>query len=213
MTAVRTSEDRREPMRRCIVSGSVRPQSALLRFAVSDDGIVAPDLSGRLPGRGIWVEAAEASLRRACDRNMFTRAARRSVRPVDGLVDLVGDQLRQRCLDLLRMGRRADQVVLGHDQVAAAIARGLFRARGPAVLATAADAAPRAVNQAARLAAAGTEVERIGCLTADELGEPFDRERVVHLLVVPGRLAERFLQEASRLAGMRPVETQEVGSG
>ncbi len=212
MALAQTVAERREPMRRCIVSGSVRPQSALLRFAVSDDGRLAPDLSGRLPGRGIWVEAAQASLRRACDRNMFSRAARRPVQPVDGLVDIVADQLLQRCLDLLRMGRRGQQVVLGHDQVAAAVQRGLPGRHGAAVLATAADAAPRSAAEAERLVA-GSGLARVGCLTADELGQPFDRERVVHLFIRPGRLAERFLQEAARLAGMRPTDAQEVGSG
>ena len=207
-----TDRGRLGPVRRCIVSGAVRPRSALLRFAVSADGMVAPDLSCRLPGRGIWVEPRRDSLRQACDRNLFARSARRPVRPIDGLVKLVEDQLLHRCLDLLRMGRRADRVVVGHDQVAAELRRTAARALEGAVLATAMDASPRAVAEADRLAAPGENgLARINCLSADELGQPFDRARVVHLMVMPGRLAERFLQEALRLTGMRSDETQEVG--
>ncbi len=199
------------PMRRCIVSGESRPRSTLLRFAVSDEGTVTPDLGCRLPGRGIWVEPRHESLRVACDRNLFARAARRSVRPAEGLVEMVGDQLQRRCLDLLRMARRADQLVFGHDNVSLAIRATGTGLSQPGVLVTASDASPRAVREADRLAAANADLARVGCLTADELGQPVDRERVVHLLVKPGRLAARFLQEATRLAGMRPEMAQETG--
>ena len=210
--AEQTIRSRDEPQRRCIVSGAVRPRSTLLRFAVSAEGRVTPDLSCRLPGRGIWIESSRESLRLACDRNLFARAARRTVRPSDELVDLVGEQLLCRCLDMLRLGRRANHIVLGHDQVAAALQFGTAKAGGLGVLATATDASPRALSEADRLAATSQNgLTRVTCLTADELGRPFDRERVVHLMIRPGRLAERFLQEATRLAGMRPSETQEVG--
>ncbi len=210
--AEHTDSGRHEPARRCIVSGAIRPRSSLLRFAVSPEGMITPDLSCRLPGRGIWVEPRRESLHRACDRNLFARSARRPVRPIDGLVDLVEGQLLGRCLDLLRMARRANLTVVGHDQVAAALQRGAPRALDGAVLATADDTAPRGAIEANRLAAISeNELGRIYCLSADELGQPFDRRRVVHLIVMPGRLADRFLQEASRLAGMRSDETQEVG--
>ena len=212
MAALQTDRSRDEPLRRCIVSGAVRPRSSLVRFAISAEGTVTPDLSCRLPGRGIWVEPRHESLRLACDRNLFARAARRSVRPIDGLVDLVGEQLLRRCLGMLHLGRRANHVVLGHDQVAAALQFGAAKISGRGVLVTAADASRRALSQADRLAATGQSgLARVTCLTADELGAPFDRERVVHLMIKPGRLAQRFLQEATRLAGMRPGETQEVG--
>ena len=133
------------------------------------------------------------------------------MRPAEGLVEMVGDQLQRRCLDLLRMARRADQLVFGHDNVSLAIRATGTGPSQPGVLVTASDASPRAVRDADRLAAANADLARVGCLTADELGQPVDRERVVHLLVKPGRLAARFLQEATRLAGMRPEMAQETG--
>lgn len=213
ITGEQSDRGRPVPTRRCIVSGAVRPRGTLLRFAVSAEGTVTPDLSCRLPGRGIWVESVHESLRLACDRNLFARAARRSVRPIDGLVDLVGEQLFARCLDLLRLGRRADEIAVGHDQVAAALLHSAAATTSQqGVLVTAVDASSRASTAADRLAAmARYDVGRVRCLTADDLGRPFDRARIVHLLIKPGRLAERFLQEATRLAGIRPGETREVG--
>jgi len=39
--------------RRCIVSGEVLPEAKLIRFVVSPDGEITPDIAAKLPGRGI----------------------------------------------------------------------------------------------------------------------------------------------------------------
>ena len=49
-----------EPERRCIATGAVQPRAGLIRFVVSPDGMIVPDLGGKLPGRGIWVAADRA---------------------------------------------------------------------------------------------------------------------------------------------------------
>ena len=45
------------PERRCIATGEVQPKHGLIRFVVGPDGQIVPDLSEKLPGRGIWVAA------------------------------------------------------------------------------------------------------------------------------------------------------------
>ncbi|WP_223291866.1 DUF448 domain-containing protein [Defluviicoccus vanus] len=65
-------------MRRCLVTGVTHPASELIRFVVSPEGRVVPDVAGRLPGRGMWVQSDRAILERACTRNLFRpRRARR----------------------------------------------------------------------------------------------------------------------------------------
>ncbi|HUY68162.1 MAG TPA: DUF448 domain-containing protein, partial [Alphaproteobacteria bacterium] len=45
-------------LRRCLVTGDMRPKDELIRFVVSPDNAVIPDLACELPGRGLWVTAA-----------------------------------------------------------------------------------------------------------------------------------------------------------
>ena len=43
----------------------------------------------------------------------------------------------------------------------------------------------------------------IGCLTAQELGLAFGRERAIHVALSSGGLTSRVIEEAARLAGLR----------
>ena len=45
------------PERKCIVTGAVAPKEGLIRFVVGPDAQVVPDVTGKLPGRGMWVTA------------------------------------------------------------------------------------------------------------------------------------------------------------
>ena len=71
------NEDETVRERRCIVSGEVLPDRALIRFVVSPDGQVTPDVAAKLPGRGIWVGATQEALATAIRKNLFAKAAKR----------------------------------------------------------------------------------------------------------------------------------------
>ena len=64
------------PERKCIATGEVQPKTGLIRFAVSPDGQVVPDLAEKLPGRGIWVSADRAAVEKAVKKGLFARAAK-----------------------------------------------------------------------------------------------------------------------------------------
>ena len=51
--------------RKCIASGEVRSEARLIRFVVSPDGEVVPDVAAKLPGRGMWLTADRKSLETA----------------------------------------------------------------------------------------------------------------------------------------------------
>ncbi len=59
---------RRERERRCIVSGEHDSGANLIRFALSPDGVVTPDVAAKLPGRGAWVRADRAILEQAVEK-------------------------------------------------------------------------------------------------------------------------------------------------
>ena len=103
--------------RKCIATGQVRPKALLIRFVVGPDGVVVPDLLGRLPGRGIWVSANRAALDKAQTKGLFRRAAKAQVRVPDDLVDVVETGLAGRVSELISLARRAGQAVAGYEKV------------------------------------------------------------------------------------------------
>lgn len=183
-------------LRRCIVTRSSMPPEMLVRFVVGPDGIVVPDIGGKLPGRGLWLSAGRDIVGRACAGNVFARAARSSVRVPDDLVQRVEDLLARRCLDLIGLARRAGEAVAGYEKVRAMLSKG--RA---GVLLSACDGAD---DGRAKLRRVRPDVPRVEVLTRAELGGVFGREAVVHAAIAEGRLADRLVGEAARLAGFTP---------
>src|SRR3954467_5616118 len=66
--------------RTCAVSREVRPIDELIRFVVSPQSEVVPDLKRRLPGRGLWVSASRQAVAEAVRRNQFSKGFKREVR-------------------------------------------------------------------------------------------------------------------------------------
>lgn len=182
-------------LRRCIASGAVRPREDLLRFVVDADGRLIPDIGGRLPGRGIWLSADRDSVKTACARKLFQKAARRTLEIDPDIEDLIERLLASRCLELLGLARRAGQAVAGFEKVA-----GWLRQGRVALVLAAHDAAEDGRDKLRRLA---RDIPGIDCLSADELGRAFGRDRTVHAAVAPGALAAKLHSEAHRLEGFR----------
>lgn len=199
--------------RRCLVSGVTAPKSGLIRFVVSPDGDVVPDIAGRLPGRGLWLQCRRDMIAKACAKNLFSRAARRQVKPDAALSDLVEQQLARRCVELIGLARRAGDVVSGFDDVRDWLRRHAAADQAGVVIA-ARDGATHGVTKTAALAnAAAPDMAYAAVLTADELGRALGRERAVHIIIRPGPLAAKFINEAGRLAGVRPDTGSVAGTG
>jgi uncharacterized protein len=184
-----------EPERRCIVTGESQPKAGLMRFVVGPEGQVVPDVLGRLPGRGMYVEAVAASIDKATKKNLFTRAARQPVVVPDGLLALIEGLVLRRVTDLLSMARKAGDAVTGYEKVKDMLAKGQAR-----VLIQASDGSERGKTKLRPPEGAGSF---IGCLTAGEMGLAFGRERAIHAALAAGGLTSRVVEEAARLAGLR----------
>lgn len=215
------------PERRCLASGEVLPKAQLLRFVVAPDGTLVPDLAERLPGRGLWLQARQDMMAKACARNLFAKAAKRQVRVPDDLPQQVESLALRRCLDLLGLARRAGAVVAGFEKVKAAL-----RAGEIGVLVQADDAADdgrqkiqalaraigaRAIgaraNGAGAIGAPGPQVPVLQFCGAAALGAAVGREAAVHVGIAPGRFAEGLTREVQRLAGLRGVAEHGNGVG
>lgn len=188
-----------DPERRCIVSGDVKPACELLRFVVGPDGEAVFDAAGKLPGRGLWLSARLDMLKTGAAKNAFSKAARARVLVPDDLVERVAGQLKARCLDRIGLARRAGLLTQGFDNVRAALKNGPV-----GVLIEAADGAPDGREKIARLAG---PCPVVALFEAAEIGRAIGRDNAVHAVIAPGKMAEAFLCDARKLAGVedRPL--------
>ncbi len=195
--------------RRDIVSGTVMPDSRLIRFVADPAGNVVPDAGAKLPGRGLWVEASRAAVDKAVEKKLFSRAAKRPASGGEQTVKVTADAdlsaraekaLVTRMLGDLGIARRSGALVLGFDNVL----RALEGPKAPKVLIEAFDGA---ADGKRKLYGAAHRMELkcvvIESLTSAELGLALGRENVIHAAVQPGGLAERLIFDAERLSGFR----------
>lgn len=182
------------PLRRCAVTREQAPKERLVRFVVSPEGGIVPDLANRLPGRGIWLSARRDVLDSPRVRGAFARAARGTVTAPPDLAAFVEAGLRRRVAELLGLARRAGQAVCGFQK-----AREWIEARRAGLVVQAADGSEA---ERARLLSGAGGLPVVTPLDGEALGAVFGRDWVVHVAVAPGRLAGLLLVEAGRLAGI-----------
>lgn len=185
----------RTAQRRCIVTGEVRARDELLRFVVDPSDRLIPDITGRAPGRGIWLSPDRDSVKTACARKLFARAARKAVTVDPDLDQQIEILLANRCIEIIGLARRAGQAVAGFEKV-----RAWLQQAKASVLLEALDGAEDGREKLRRLAAG---VAVLDCLTSEEMGRAFGRDHVVHAALAPGALAGKFELEARKLKGFR----------
>ena len=166
----------------------------MIRFVVGPDRRIVPDLAADLPGRGIWLSAKADVLEAATKKGAFARAARgQVVVPPDLAADITAALLR-RIAETLGLARRAGQAIGGFAKAKEWMAAGRV-----GVVVQAKDGS---AQERARFVGAARTLAVITPLDGASLGAIFGREHAVHVVVAPGRLAERLRVEAARLAGL-----------
>ncbi|SET43999.1 RNA-binding protein [Paracoccus homiensis] len=198
------TKDRDAPERRCIVTGEVQPKAGLIRFVVGPDESIVPDLTEKLPGRGIWVAADRAAIDKAAAKGLFARAARAKVTVPADLSDLVEAGLAKRVVELVSLARKTGRAVAGFEKVKGWLAEG--RAK---VLLQASDGSERGKGKLWT----PTGGRWFGCLTASELGLSFGRDHVIHGALAAGGLTDKVILEAGRLTGLRGHDGGNTAAG
>ncbi len=191
-------EDETGPLRRCIVTRERMSPEVMIRFVVGPGRALIPDLTSRLPGRGMWLSARRDVLETALARKAFARAARAEVLVPDDLPANIEAALTRRVIDVLGLTRRAGQAVSGFAK-----AREWLVADRAALIVQASDGS---AEERARLLN-GRAVTVIAPLPAQTLGRIFGRDHAVHVAVTAGRLATMLRIENERLAGMCRTRT------
>ena len=189
-----------DPERRCIVTGESGPKQGLIRFVAGPDGSVVPDVAAKLPGRGVYVTSSREALEKAVKKGLFARALKQPVTVPDGLVEMVERQLTDRVVAHVALARKAGTAVCGFEKVREALAKG-----GVRVLMQATDGSVRGKSKLWT----PTGARYFAVLSAAELGLSFGREHAIHAALAAGGLAERVVEDAARLSGLRA----EMGGG
>ena len=187
--------------RRDIVTGEVMDEAKLIRFVAGPDGVVVPDLARKLPGRGLWVAADRASVDTAAKRGHFSRSAKAKLSAPADLGAQVETLLKRRLLAALGHAKKAGDLTSGFEKVSAAITSGKC-----AWLIEASDGASdgrRKLWDRTRKQARPPPV--FGVFSAEELGLALGLENVIHTAFLAGRAADRWAQDAHRLAGFCPL--------
>jgi uncharacterized protein len=188
--------------RTCIVTREQKPEDQLIRFVLSPDGVVVPDLQRKLPGRGCWVSRNKATLTEAVKRGAFARALGEGTKVDEGLPDLVAALMRKELVSALSFCRKAGLAVSGFMKVEEALAKGHVL-----VLLHASNAAPDGTAKLNRKR--GPNASILDLFSADELGLAFGRENVVHAALNAGGQSQKLLALARALSQYEDVTTDD----
>lgn len=179
--------------RMCIVSRVVKPEDELIRFALSPDGVVVPDLKRKLPGRGVWVSLDRKMLGDAIKRHLFSKGFGAEAKAGPELADLVGLQLRKDVLSALSLARKAGLALSGFMKVEEALTKGNVR-----MIFHASDGSVDGRQKLDRKCAANVVI--FDLFASGDLDLAFGKSNVIHAAVANGGMAEKLLDYARKLA-------------
>jgi predicted RNA-binding protein YlxR (DUF448 family) len=208
--------DKSATVRMCAVSRESRPIDGLIRFVVSPQGEVVPDIKRKLPGRGLWVSASRDVVAEAVRRHQFSKGFKRDVRVAATLATDTENLLSQSAVEALAMAAKAGRVVSGFTKVEAALTA---RQGGSAVAALihASDGAADGIRKLDALARqnAGNRAEIpgfpvIAALTSADLDLALGRSNVVHAALLAGPASRTFLSRSQTLVRYRLADADKT---
>ena len=197
--------ERSATMRMCAVSREVRPIDELIRFVVSPQGDIVPDLKRKLPGRGMWVTASRKAVAEAVRRHHFKKAFKRDLRVSPTLPTDTETLLVRSVTEALAIAAKAGQVVAGFGKVETALKEGTV-----AVLIHASDGAEDGIRKLDALARqndgnrdAEAQIPIITALKSAELDLALTRSNVIHAALLAGPASRTFLSRSQMLVRYR----------
>jgi uncharacterized protein len=189
--------------RTCLVTGWKGPPETMLRFALSGEGEVTPDIRRRLPGRGVWTQLDASIVRQAATKQAFARAFRAPAKAPPALAETVDHLLESDALQFLSMVNKSGEVVAGAFKVEGALGAGTVVG-----LIQASDGAPDGAQKAerllrAKLGEAAQSVSRINIFTSRQLDLALGKTNVIHAALIAGEVSMAFLAKVERLKQFR----------
>ena len=197
--------ERSATMRMCVVSREVRPIDELIRFVVSPEGHIVPDLKRKLPGRGMWVTASRQVVAESVRRHQFTKAFRRDLRIPPTLPADIEALLVRSVTEALGIAAKARQIVAGFGKVESALREGTVE-----VLIHASDGAADGIRKLDMLARQNDgnrgvrpPIPVVTALKSTELDLALTRSNVIHAALLAGPASKTFLSRSQMLVRYR----------
>ena len=189
--------------RLCAVTRQSLDPKDLIRFVLSPDGIIVPDLDRRLPGRGVWIGCDRRLVEKAIATHAFSKSLKVKAEAPADLAERLDDLIVKRVAGALSLANKAGLAVAGFEKVFAALEKGPVR-----VVLHGTDAALDGRTKIDRKykaiqASRGMPAAIVDVLTIDQMSLAIGRGSVVHAALIPGGLSDRFLEEAERLGRYR----------
>ena len=107
--------------RTCIITGESDDSSNLLRFVISPDGSLIPDLAEKMPGRGAYIISRPKYLKESFKKNKFAKhidfQKKLTSEEVDAFIMLVGNLLQRRFVEQLSLARRQGNAIVGAEKL------------------------------------------------------------------------------------------------
>jgi len=210
--------DRSATMRMCAVTRKVRPIGELIRFVISPQGEVVPDLKRKLPGRGLWVSASRQTVAEAVRRNQFAKGFKREIRARATLPADTEALLVRSATEALAMAAKARQVVSGFSKVEGALAQGQAQA-----LIHASDGAADGIRKLDAIVRQKRgnigesqdfpqDFPIVNVLTSAELDLALGRSNVIHAALLAGPASKTFLSRCQILVRYRMADADKTAN-
>ncbi|QNT77709.1 RNA-binding protein [Entomobacter blattae] len=189
-----TQQREKKSERRCIVTKDILPPEQMLRFVISPEGVVVPDFSRKLPGRGFWLNPTREILHTALKQKAFDRVAKRRVVLPENLEEILKKGFLGRILEKIGLARKSGQAVSGFTKVREWVVQG----RANLVI----QASDGSAAERNRVLSGHSEIKVVAVIPAVEIGKIFGREHAVHAAILKGTLADQLQGEVERYIGL-----------
>jgi len=203
-------------LRMCAVGREQRPLDELIRFVVSPEGEVIPDIKRKLPGRGLWISASRQTVAEAVRRHQFSKGFKRAVRVAETLAADTETLLARSTVEALAIAAKAGQVISGFSKVEAALQDRKDRAVMAALI-HACDGATDGIRKLQAMARQNAGINRespefpaVTALTSAELDLALGRSNVVHAALLAGPASKTFLLRSQTLVRYRAADADKI---
>lgn len=162
-------------IRKCVLTGEVKPKDELLRFILLHDGTVVPDFNKKLGGHGFYISNSKQLLQGLTVKNPLNKILHTKAVVGEELPQMVEQILYKKGLDAVNLARKAGDLVLGLEKVKDIIAKGKA-----AFVIEAKDAGDDGRQKIATMA---KDLEKYSLYDVDALSKALGRENTVYLAV------------------------------
>jgi predicted RNA-binding protein YlxR (DUF448 family) len=155
------------PQRSCLGCRRSKDKNLLIRFVLTPEMEILPDLESRLPGRGAYICIDKRCLTAAVEQRQFKRSFKHdvSVMPAEQLIEHVRQQLHGRIIGLIGLANKAGLITGGGSMVSDA----LKSKKKPGLVIVATDVS-EAISRKIINAAAANSVTHRTVVTKDDFG-------------------------------------------